>query len=121
MSNTQAEPSVLDGIRAITLQRMKYHHRPAEPEIGMLHDDFDLYDIDTDECKDCVTVVIADESELLALIQSKDDEIARLRAGLGNYVKCIASGGGGDMDLFMAAIREVDNEARAALSHPTKE
>lgn len=47
------------------LQRMKYHPRPAEPEIGMLHDDFDLYDMDI-ECANCIDVLIVRADALAA-------------------------------------------------------
>lgn len=39
------------------LARMKYRHRPAEPEIGVMEDDFDLYESDI-ECATCVDVLI---------------------------------------------------------------
>ena len=45
-------------------------------------------------------------------------EIELLEA-LDKYVTAIASGGGGDKDLFMAAIREADNAARAAIEKAT--
>ena len=39
-----------------------------------------------------------------------------LLEALKNYVHTIASAGGGDRDLFMAAIREADNIARATIA-----
>ena len=45
---------------------------------------------------------------------------AELVLALEAYVSTIATAGGGDKDLFMAAIREVDNAARAALKKATE-
>jgi len=45
---------------------------------------------------------------------------AELVEALQAYVSTIATAGGGDKDLFMAAIREVDNSARAALKKATE-
>lgn len=55
-------------------------------------------------------VLVSDEYESL------QRQNAELLAALNGYVSTIASCGGGDKDLFMAAIREADNKARAAIS-----
>ncbi|MES1979600.1 MAG: hypothetical protein V4451_16280 [Pseudomonadota bacterium] len=77
----QGEPgSQPEGVRLVPvgeiLQWMKYHHRPAEPDIGMMHDDFDLYDMDTHECKDCIPVLIVRADPLAAPGKPIADHIA---------------------------------------------
>jgi len=48
--------------------------------------------------------------------QLAEQQREELRAALFDYVKTIAEAGGGDKELFMAAIRQADNAARAVLS-----
>lgn len=49
---------------------------------------------------------------ILSLIAERDELLEALKG----YVTAIANAGGGDKDMFIAAIREADNKARAAIA-----
>lgn len=58
----------------------------------------------------------AEEAEANARLIAKAPELLE---ALQRYVSVIASGGAGDRDLFMAAIREADDAARAVIAAAT--
>lgn len=64
--------------------------------------------------------MLAIGAETIRTVVSERDALAvrvsELEGALNVYVTAIATAGGGDKQLFMAAIRQADDKARAALS-----
>lgn len=57
-------------------------------------------------------IAAANPAAILSLIAERDELLEALKG----YVTAIANAGGGDKDMFIAAIREADNKARAAIT-----
>lgn len=63
----------------------------------------------------------ADCMDAAAELRRLDCVNAELEMALTVYVTAIATAGGGDKQLFMAALRQADDKARAALTSSTGE